>query len=216
MINWCMSSRREVLIIILVLLQRSLKSHIKMLKTALFNCAINVKCCSVDGGRTLFSSPPWGIWQLNSPHHWVFTIQGTKNANSRDQPELVHVIRWLRGEVLHEFQPSLSYRMNVVWPNQFQLNSRYLCISQFQLRPAPQADPWALAFFVPWMANNFPGVGTLELLSCQIPQHFSLIAQEESGWKEILELPGRQGGRLERLGRKMNTIQVSVRTCKWC
>ena len=83
MINWCMSSRHEVLIIVLVLLQRSLKSHIKMLKTALFDCAINVKCCSVDGGRTLFSSPPWGIWQLNSPHHWVFTVQGTKNANAR-------------------------------------------------------------------------------------------------------------------------------------
>ena len=27
------------------------KSHIKMLKMALFDCAINEKCCSVDGGR---------------------------------------------------------------------------------------------------------------------------------------------------------------------
>ena len=46
------------------------KSHIKMFKTALFDCAINEKCCSVDGGRSicpLFSSPPRGIWQLKSP-----------------------------------------------------------------------------------------------------------------------------------------------------
>ena len=36
-----------------------------MLKTALFDCAINEKCCSVDGGRgicPLFSSPPPGIY----------------------------------------------------------------------------------------------------------------------------------------------------------
>ena len=35
-----------------------------MLKMALFDCAINEKCCSVDGGRgicPLFSSPPWGF-----------------------------------------------------------------------------------------------------------------------------------------------------------
>ena len=153
MINWCMSSRREVLIIILVLLQRSLKSHIKMLKTALFDCAINVKCCSVDGGRTLFHPHPGGFDSSTVPTTGYLPSKAQKMLMPGDQPELVHVIRWLRGEVLHEFQPSLSYRMNVVWPNQFQLNSRYLCISQFQLRPAPQADPWALAFFVPWMAN---------------------------------------------------------------
>ena len=45
------------------------KSYIKMLKTALFDCVINEKCCSVDGGWgicPLFSSPPQGIWQLKS------------------------------------------------------------------------------------------------------------------------------------------------------
>ena len=31
-----------------------------MLKTALFDCAINKKCCSVDGG--------WGICPLFRPH----------------------------------------------------------------------------------------------------------------------------------------------------
>ena len=43
-----------------------------------------------------------------------------------------------------------------------------LCISQFHLRPAPppRADPRALTFFLPWMANS-RGWG---LLSCQIPR----------------------------------------------
>ena len=62
------------------------KSLIKMFKTALFDCAINEKCCSVDGGRgicPLFSSPPRGIWQLKSPHPREFAIQGKKNANAR-------------------------------------------------------------------------------------------------------------------------------------
>ena len=83
-----MSSRREVLIRILALLQRKTlietkKSHFKM---ALLDCAINKKCCTVDGGQgicPLFSSPPRGICQLKSPHHREFAIQGKKNANSR-------------------------------------------------------------------------------------------------------------------------------------
>ena len=40
-----------------------------MLKMALFDCAINEKCCSVDGRRgicPLFSSPHRGIWQLET------------------------------------------------------------------------------------------------------------------------------------------------------
>ena len=64
-----MSSRREILIRILALLQRKTfintkKWQIKMLKTALFDCAISEKCCSVDEGRgicPLFSSPTRGI-----------------------------------------------------------------------------------------------------------------------------------------------------------
>ena len=52
----------------------------------LSDCAINKKCCTVDGGRgicPLFSSPPRGICQLKSPHPREFAIQGKKNANSR-------------------------------------------------------------------------------------------------------------------------------------
>ena len=59
------------------------KSHIKMFKTALFDCAINEKCCSVDGRRGIFPlfSPPRGIWQLKSPHHHrEFAIQGPKKC----------------------------------------------------------------------------------------------------------------------------------------
>ena len=58
-----------------------------MLKMALLDCAINEKCCSVDGGRgicPLFSSSPLGIWQLKSPHPREFAIQGQKNANARE------------------------------------------------------------------------------------------------------------------------------------
>ena len=57
-----------------------------MLKMALLDCAINEKCCSVDGGRgicPLFSYPPRGIWQFESPHPRGFNIQGQKKANSR-------------------------------------------------------------------------------------------------------------------------------------
>ena len=46
---------------------------------ALLDCAINKKCCTVDGGRgicPLFSSPPRGICQLKSPHPREFAIQG--------------------------------------------------------------------------------------------------------------------------------------------
>ena len=42
---------------------------------ALLDCAINKKCCTVDGGQ--------GICQLKSPHHREFAIQGKKNANAR-------------------------------------------------------------------------------------------------------------------------------------
>ena len=53
---------------------------------ALLDCAINKKCCTVDGGRgicPLFSSPPRGICQLKSSHPREFAIQGKKNANSQ-------------------------------------------------------------------------------------------------------------------------------------
>ena len=54
-----------------------------MLKMALFDCAINEKSCSVDGGRgicPLFSSRPRGIWQLKSPHPREFAIWGKKKC----------------------------------------------------------------------------------------------------------------------------------------
>ena len=56
-----------------------------MLKMELFDCAINEKCCSADGGRGIcpfLSSPPRGVWQLKSPHPWEFAIQCKKTANA--------------------------------------------------------------------------------------------------------------------------------------
>ena len=86
-----MLSWREVLMRILALLEQedvnwNKKSPIKVLKTALFDCAINKKLCSDDGGRGIcppFSSSPREIWQLKSPHPREFAIQGQKNANAR-------------------------------------------------------------------------------------------------------------------------------------
>ena len=52
-----------------------------MLKMALFDCAINEKCCSFDGGRgicPLSFRPTPGIGQLKSPHPREFAIQGKK------------------------------------------------------------------------------------------------------------------------------------------
>ena len=60
-----------------------------MLKMALFDRAINEKCCSVDGGRgicTLFSSSPRGIWTLNIPHPREFAIQGKTTLIPGGQP----------------------------------------------------------------------------------------------------------------------------------
>ena len=52
---------------------------------ALLDCAINKKCCTVDGGRDirpLFSSPPRGICQLESPPPGI-CHPSQKNTNSR-------------------------------------------------------------------------------------------------------------------------------------
>ena len=60
-----------------------------MLKMALFDCAINEKCCSADRGQgicRLFSSPPRGISQLKSPHPQEFAVQGKKMLMPRGQP----------------------------------------------------------------------------------------------------------------------------------
>ena len=56
---------------------------------ALLDCAINKKCCTVDGGRgicPLFSSPPRGICQLKSSHPRKFAIQGKKSLIPGGQP----------------------------------------------------------------------------------------------------------------------------------
>ena len=85
-----MSSRREVLIRILALLQgktfiETKNLRLKCLKRHYSTVRSMKKGCSVDGGRgicPLFSSPPRGIRQLKSPHSREFAIQ-SKNANAR-------------------------------------------------------------------------------------------------------------------------------------
>ena len=79
-----------------------------MLKMALFDCAINEKCCSVDGGRGicgLFLSPPRGIWQLKSPHSWEFAIQGKKNASARGSAQ-GEGGGWVQVELADSLDPS--------------------------------------------------------------------------------------------------------------
>ena len=76
-----MLSRREVFVRTLALLQRKTlietkKSHIKMLKRALFDCVINEKCCSVNGG--------WGISSLFVP------APGDLTAQESPPPEICH------------------------------------------------------------------------------------------------------------------------------
>ena len=106
---------------------------------------------------------------------------------------------WLRK--IDTFQPLvMSFRQITLFL--YLLTLQVLCIRQFHLRPAPPplpADPRALAFFLPWMANS-RGWG---LLSSQIPwggdekrrlmpsppstlQHFLLITQSTSAILSIL------------------------------
>ena len=81
-----MSSRREVLIRILALLQtktliETKTRRLKCLKRHYSTVGSMKKGRSVDGGRRicpLFSSPTQGIRQLKSPHPQEFTVQGKK------------------------------------------------------------------------------------------------------------------------------------------
>ena len=80
-----------------------------MLKMALFDCAINEKCCSVDGGwgiRGLFLSPPRGIWQLKSSHSWEFAIQGKKNASALGSAQGEGGGGWVQVELADALDPS--------------------------------------------------------------------------------------------------------------
>ena len=61
-----------------------------MFKMALFDCAVNEKCCSVDrvwSSCLFFSSPPWGNWQLEGPHlRGIFHPRQKKLLMPGDQP----------------------------------------------------------------------------------------------------------------------------------
>ena len=60
-----------------------------MLKMALFDCAINEKCCSVDGGRgicPLFPSPPQGFDSSRVPTPGNLPSKVKKMLTPQDQP----------------------------------------------------------------------------------------------------------------------------------
>ena len=81
-----------------------------MFKTALFDCAVNEKCCSVDGGRgicRLFLSPPWGIWQLKSLTPGNLPSKTKKNANAQESA---------RGEAGHSWNWLMHYKSNINAP----------------------------------------------------------------------------------------------------
>ena len=90
-----MSSRREVLIRILALLQRKtlLKTKNRTLKCKClkrhYSTVQSMRNVGVDGGRgfcPLFSSPPRGIWQLNSPHPRPLPFKAKKLLMPGGQP----------------------------------------------------------------------------------------------------------------------------------
>ena len=111
-----------------------------MFKTALFDCVINEKCCSVDGGRgicCLFSSPPWGIWQLKSPLPQEFAIQGPKNTNARGSapggggggggPREFTVALFYQVENI-SFYPSIRIGVGKGWPSSLRKSALNLCL----------------------------------------------------------------------------------------
>ena len=86
-----MSSRREVLIRILALLQRKtlIETKNRTLKCLKWHYSTvrsmkNVAVLTGDGA--FFLSPPRGIWQLKSPHPREFAIQGKKMLMPGGQP----------------------------------------------------------------------------------------------------------------------------------
>ena len=90
-----MSSRREVLIRILALLQRKTLTEtknraLKCLKWHYLTVRSmkNVAVLTEDGAFSLFFwSPPRVIWQLKSPHPREFAFQGKKMLMPGGQPE---------------------------------------------------------------------------------------------------------------------------------
>ena len=57
-----------------------------MLKMALFDCAINEKCCSVDRGRAFarfFRPHSGGFYSSRVPTPWNLPSKAKKNANAQ-------------------------------------------------------------------------------------------------------------------------------------
>ena len=100
-----------------------------MLKTALFDCVINEKCCSVVGGRgicRLFLSPPRGIWPLKSPpgggggagRRWNWLIHKMNNNFTRLEDAIYYILRTLFRTKDESYESLLNLvGMDMLWFN---------------------------------------------------------------------------------------------------
>ena len=129
-----------------------------MLKMALFDCAINEKCCSVDGGWgicPLFSSPSRGIWQLKSPQPLEFAIQGKKTLMPLLKPCYMRTLINLSNAIHFHMHQSIPAAPS----------------------PPPGADPRKVFFCLGWQtpgggdswaAVKSPGMGTKKEGNCPV------------------------------------------------
>ena len=120
-----MSSRPEVLIRILALLQRKtlIETKNRTLKWHYWIVRSIKKCCTVDGGRgiwPLFSSPPRGICQLKSPHPRKFAIQGKKTLIPGGQPGGGGA--WAQVELTDALDWIVKINFDRIWANRSQFS----------------------------------------------------------------------------------------------
>ena len=118
-----------------------------MLKTALFDYAINEKCCSVYRGRgicPLFSSPSRGIWQLKSPHPREFAIQGKKMLMRGGQPRGALGAAGIDWCIMIQWKPDCWSRKQKQKDKPITMHIPMLC--EWFSSPASAYDPHNLVF----------------------------------------------------------------------
>ena len=157
-----------------------------MLKMALFYCAINENCCSVDGGRgicPLFSSPLRGIWQLKSPHPREFAIQGKKNANARGgwaQVELTDAL--VQNKIILQLET-----LNLFQNKPFNL---FIPFSKYQYLEVITKSVWYLhSFSIPMLYFHISGYSpwTSDNSNSQWFKRFSISHEGSSYWESTVD-----------------------------
>ena len=87
-----------------------------MLKMALLDCAINEKCCSIDGGRgicPLFVVPDLTAKESPTPGTWGACHPRQKNANVRVSAERGEGVRRLMHKLRNIFLLQLHNNLTV-------------------------------------------------------------------------------------------------------